>query len=166
MTGAYLGWTSAGLVLTPPGLSILNIQPGWLLSLEDVCWRVYWRGGLSQTSAVLARPQSALSSHCCRRKFSWEALLRAKRATVSNLIRNRLFLAIFKVHNQQGSTYSTGNSVQCYMAAWMEGEFGGEWIHAYVWLSSFLVVLKLSQHCLLISYTPMQNEKFFKKRNR
>ena len=37
MTGAYLGWVSADLVLTPPGWSILNIQPGWVLSLEDVC---------------------------------------------------------------------------------------------------------------------------------
>lgn len=159
MTGAYLGWTSAGLVLTPPGLSILNIQPGWLLSLEDVCWHVYWRGGLSQTSAVLARPQSALSSHCCRRKFSWEALLRAKRATVSNLIRNRLFLAIFKVHNQQGSTYSTGNSVQCYMAAWMEGEPGGEWTHVYFMTECLLWSPEMTT-TLLIGDIQIQNKKF------
>ena len=25
--------------------------------------------------------------------------------------------------------YSTGNSAQCYVAAWMRGEFGGGWIH-------------------------------------
>ena len=25
--------------------------------------------------------------------------------------------------------YSTGNSAQCYVAAWMGGEFGGKWIH-------------------------------------
>ena len=25
--------------------------------------------------------------------------------------------------------YSTGNSIQCYVAAWTGGEFGGEWIH-------------------------------------
>ena len=43
--------------------------------------------------------------------------------------------------------YSTGNSSQCYVAAWMGGEFGGEWIHVYVWLSPFAVHLKLSQHC-------------------
>ena len=43
--------------------------------------------------------------------------------------------------------YSTGNSTQCYVAAWMGGEFQGEWIHAYVWLSPFAVYLKLSQHC-------------------
>ena len=42
--------------------------------------------------------------------------------------------------------YSTGNSAQCYVAAWMRGEFGGEWIHVYVWLSPFAVYLKLSQH--------------------
>ena len=28
-----------------------------------------------------------------------------------------------------------------------KGEFGGEWIHVYVWLSRFAVHLKLSQHC-------------------
>ena len=30
----------------------------------------------------------------------------------------------------------------------MGGEFGGEWLHTYVWLSPFAVHLKLSQHCL------------------
>ena len=28
--------------------------------------------------------------------------------------------------------YSTGNSVQCYEAAWVGGEFGREWIRVYV----------------------------------
>ena len=41
---------------------------------------------------------------------------------------------------------STGNSAQCYVAAWMGGEFGGEWIHVYLWLSPFAVHLKLSEH--------------------
>ena len=45
--------------------------------------------------------------------------------------------------------YSTWNSVQCYVAAWTGGEFEGEWIHVYVWLSPFAVHLKLSQHCEL-----------------
>ena len=39
---------------------------------------------------------------------------------------------------------STGNSAQCHVAAWLGGEFGGEWIHVYVWLSLFAVHLKLS----------------------
>ena len=43
--------------------------------------------------------------------------------------------------------YSTGPSAHYYMAAWMGGEFGGEWIHVYVCLSPFTVHLKLSQHC-------------------
>ena len=42
--------------------------------------------------------------------------------------------------------YSTGNSADCYMAAWMGREFGEEWIHTYVQLSPFAVHLKLSQH--------------------
>ena len=42
--------------------------------------------------------------------------------------------------------YSTGHSTQCYVAAWSKGEFGGEWIHVHVWLSPFVVHLKLPQH--------------------
>ena len=43
--------------------------------------------------------------------------------------------------------HGTGKSAQCYVAAWKGGEFGGEWIHVYVWLGPFVVHLKLSQHC-------------------
>ena len=42
--------------------------------------------------------------------------------------------------------YSTWNSAQCYVAAWMGGEFKGGWVHVYVWLSFSAVHLKLS-HC-------------------
>ena len=38
--------------------------------------------------------------------------------------------------NQQGPAYSTWNSAQCYLAAWMGGEIGEEWVQGYVWLSS------------------------------
>ena len=41
---------------------------------------------------------------------------------------------------------STGNSTQCYIPAWMEMGFGGEWIHVYVWLRPFPVHLKFPQH--------------------
>ena len=37
-------------------------------------------------------------------------------------------IAIFKMDNQQ-VLYSTWNSAQCYAAAWMGREFGGECIH-------------------------------------
>ena len=43
--------------------------------------------------------------------------------------------------------YNTGNSAHCHVAAWMGGEFGGEGIHVYVWLSSFAVHLNPSHHC-------------------
>ena len=54
--------------------------------------------------------------------------------------------AIFKMDNQSGLLYSTGSSAHCYETAWMGGEFGGEWIHVYVWLSCFAAHPKLSQH--------------------
>ena len=35
--------------------------------------------------------------------------------------------------------YSTWNSAQSYVEAWMGGEFGGGWTHVYAWLSPFTV---------------------------
>ena len=58
--------------------------------------------------------------------------------------------------------YSTWNSAQCYVTAWMGGEFGRKWTHVYIWLSPFSFHLKLSQHCLLISYISIQNKKLKK----
>ena len=43
--------------------------------------------------------------------------------------------------------YSTWNCTQCYVAAWMGGQFGGEEIHVCVWLDPFAIHLKVSQHC-------------------
>ena len=55
--------------------------------------------------------------------------------------------AIFEWITNKALLYSTGNSAQCSVAAWMGEEFGGEWIHVYAWLSPCAVHLKLSQHC-------------------
>ena len=49
--------------------------------------------------------------------------------------------------SNKGLLYSPGDSAQCYVAAWVGGEFGGEWIQVYVWLGPFTVHLKLSK-CL------------------
>ena len=46
--------------------------------------------------------------------------------------------------------------------AFLGGTFGWEWIHIDEWLSPFAIHLKLSQHCLLIGYTPIQNKKLKK----
>ena len=45
--------------------------------------------------------------------------------------------------------YIIGNTAQCYVADWLGGEFGGEWICVCAWLSCSVVHLKLSQHCQL-----------------
>ena len=55
-------------------------------------------------------------------------------------------LLYLKWITNKGLLHSTWNSAQCHMAAWMGGEFGGEQIHVYVWLSPFAVHLKLSHH--------------------
>ena len=57
---------------------------------------------------------------------------------------------------------STWNSAQCYMAIWTGGEFEGEWTYVYVWLSSWTIQLKLSQHCQL-AISQYKIKKFKKK---
>ena len=61
--------------------------------------------------------------------------------------------------------YSIGNSAQHYVAAWMGGEFGIEWIHAYEWLSPVAVCPFENITTLLIGYTPIQNKRFKKIKN-
>ena len=58
-----------------------------------------------------------------------------------------VYTLYFKWINKKDLLYSIWNSIQCYVAAWMGQEFGGEWIHICVWLNPFAVHLKLSQHC-------------------
>ena len=55
-------------------------------------------------------------------------------------------LLYLKLITNKDLLYSTGNSAQCYGAAWMGGECGGEWIHVSVWLSPFTVYRKPLQH--------------------
>ena len=65
--------------------------------------------------------------------------------------------------DQQGPTEQHRELCSMLCAAWMGGEFGGEWILVYVWLSP-IVHLKLSQRCLHpcnIGYMPIQSKKFF-----
>ena len=61
---------------------------------------------------------------------------------------DRYTLLYLKWITNKDLLYSTRSSAQCYVAAWMRGEFGGECLHIYVWLSSIATHLKLSQHYL------------------
>ena len=74
---------------------------------------------------------------------------------------SRKYLRILKLIDwNKGLLYSSGNSVQCYVAAWVGGAFGGEWIHVYLWLRSCFSPETITT--LLISYTPIQNKKLEK----
>ena len=51
--------------------------------------------------------------------------------------------------------YSTGNSAQCYVAVWTEGEFGGEWIH----VQQSPCAVHQNYHNIVNSLTLIQNKK-------
>ena len=43
-----------------------------------------------------------------------------------------MYILLFKMDNYKDLLYSTWNSAQCFVAAYMGGVFGEEWIHVYV----------------------------------
>ena len=63
---------------------------------------------------------------------------------------------------------STWNSAQCYVAAWMGDGFRGEWIHIsihpHICMAESLCCPPETITTWLISYTPIQNKKFFFKK--
>ena len=60
----------------------------------------------------------------------------------------RTLLYLRWMTNNKDLLYSSGESAQCFVAAYMGGEFGREcgYTYVYVWRSPFPVHLKLSQH--------------------
>ena len=56
-------------------------------------------------------------------------------------------LILLKWVTNKDILYITWTSAQCHVAAWMGGEFGGEWIYVYVWPSPVAIHLNLSKHC-------------------
>ena len=63
--------------------------------------------------------------------------------------------------NQQGPLSSTGNSTQCYVAAWMGGAFGGR-MHSGICVAESLCCPPETITTLSIGCTPIQNKYNFK----
>ena len=63
---------------------------------------------------------------------------------------------MFKVDNQQGPCMQHMELCSMLRGSLDGRSVGGKWIYIYIWLSSFAVHLKLSSHCLLTGYTPLQ----------
>ena len=66
-------------------------------------------------------------------------------------------LVYLKWMNNKDPLYSTWNSVQCYVAAWMGVGFGGEWITCICMAESLHSSPETTT--LLIGYTPIQHKK-------
>ena len=77
---------------------------------------------------------------------------------------DRYTLLFFKWKTNKDLLYNTGNSAQCYVVAWVGGDFGEECIHVSVWLNPCICILypHICICCppetittLLIHYTPV-----------
>ena len=53
-------------------------------------------------------------------------------------------LLYLKCKTNKDILHSIGNSARCYAAAWMGGEFEGEWIQVHVWLTPFALLQNLT----------------------
>ena len=58
-----------------------------------------------------------------------------KELQIKTIVRYHFTLVRMVIIKKIKNNKCSGNSAQCYVAAWMEGEIGGEQIHVYVWLS-------------------------------
>ena len=81
-------------------------------------------------------------------------------STVWEFRMDRYTLLYLKWITSRDLLYRSWNSIQCYMAVWMGGEFGEEWIHVYAWLTYTLHCSPETIRTLLTGYIPMQNKKF------
>ena len=72
---------------------------------------------------------------------------------------DEVFFESFQYLTSKDLLQNAGNSVQCDVAAWMGGEFGGERTHVYVWLSP--VRCPPETITLSIGYNPKQNRRCF-----
>ena len=68
-------------------------------------------------------------------KMQMNDLMRLGEGPVRDFGMDMYTLLYLKWITNKDLMYSTGNSAQCHAAAWIGAEFGGEWIHAYTWLS-------------------------------
>ena len=89
----------------------------------------------------------------------WRSLVKGDEWTIGKVRATLLQLTWI---TSRALLYSTRNSTDWYVAAWMGEEFGGEWIHVYVWLSSSSGHWKLVQYCqsatlLLFSHLVMSH---------
>ena len=80
----------------------------------------------------------------------------------SNSFKDGVCLLYLKWITNKDLLYSTWNSAQCYVAAWMGGGFGGEWIPVYMMAESLRCPPEAIA-ILLISCIPIQNKKVLKK---
>lgn len=59
-----------------------------------------------------------------------------------------LIVRVSRVWQKEGEERSKAHFKEIMdVAAWLEGDVGGEWVHAYVCLGPFTLHLNLSQHC-------------------
>ena len=83
--------------------------------------------------------------------------------SVKKNVHTAIYLLIKWITNKD-LLYSTGNSAQCYVAAWMGGDLGGEWTHEYVWLSPFPV--HWNYHIIVNQLYPQYKTKTSKKKKK
>ena len=107
--------------------------PSWWELREFSATRPSWAGSPSGWN----ERSSAVTLSLRKR---WRSLVKGDEWTIGKVRATLLQLTWI---TSRALLYSTRNSTDWYVAAWMGEEFGGEWIHVYVWLSSFVVHLKL-----------------------
>ena len=124
-------WSRTLLLLPYEGVVFFLNMPFLFPCLLSAVFLVPWGAYLLVTGIILSDILLSLK----KRQIRGEGIVREFALLYLKWITNKDLL------------YDIGNTAQPYVAAWMGGEFEGEWVHVYVCLSPFAARLKLSQHC-------------------
>ena len=138
----HFGWGNGDSSFGPPGPELFCFFP-----MKESCSSLICPSSFAACGALCSWSPVVLT-YWSQASFSltYFSLLKKRQIRGEGIVREFALLYLKWITNKD-LLYSIGNTAQPYVAAWMGGEFEGEWVHVYVCLSPFTARLKLSQHC-------------------